>query len=123
MARQEKLDALHEQWQQEFKEQEKQAMVKSLCQWLGYGGMNKTETLEILHRVEEAVISDTSALLIADRATRLYQQTVKCAAGDRCIEVKFRALRDAEVLGSVLGKDQKEVMRDIDRYHDALKRK
>lgn len=61
-------------------------------------------------------MTDSEAYRAAERAEGLYHKAI-LYAGDkkRSAEFQFTALRDAKLLGQVLGKSESEVQADIER--------
>ena len=62
-------------------------------------------------------MTEQEAMRVAERAEGLYHRAVQYAAGkEHGAELRFRAERDANVLGAVLGKTNLEVLADIETY-------
>ena len=60
-------------------------------------------------------MTEQEAMRVAERAEGLYHKAVQYAAEkNHSAELRFRAERDANVLGAVLGKTNLEVLADIE---------
>ncbi len=64
-------------------------------------------------------MNEQEAKRIAERAEGLYHRAIQYAAEkNHSTELRFRAERDANVLGAVLGKTNLEVLADIEEVAD-----
>jgi len=62
-------------------------------------------------------MNEQEAKRVAERAERLYHRAVQYAASkEHGAELRFRAERDAHIIGQILGKEYLDVVADIETY-------
>ena len=62
-------------------------------------------------------MNEQEAKRIAERAEGLYHRAVQYAASkEHGAELRFRAERDAHIIGQILGKEYLDVVADIETY-------
>ncbi|WP_303838860.1 hypothetical protein [Selenomonas ruminantium] len=75
---------------------------------------------DFLGQVEEVdTMTEQEAMRVAERAEGLYHRAVQYAASkEHGAELRFRAERDAHIIGQILGKEYLDVIADIEACAD-----
>lgn len=65
------------------------------------------------------MMDNQEAQRVAERAEGLYHRAVQYAASkEHCAELRYRAERDAHIIGQILGKEYMDVLADIEEAAD-----